>query len=83
MQKTIAVNEAGFRVGEDHQNAKLTNAEVELMRQLNGEGLDYATLAEKFEISKEAVGRICRFERRTAYAARVKTVCIADDELNF
>lgn len=29
MQKTVAVNERGLRIGEDHPNAKLTDAEVE------------------------------------------------------
>ena len=34
MQKTVAVNEAGLRIGEDHPNAKLTDGEVEMIRQL-------------------------------------------------
>ena len=32
MQKTVAVNDAGLRIGEDHPNAKLTDAEVERIR---------------------------------------------------
>lgn len=32
MQKLIGVNAGGLRVGEDHHNAKLTNHEVDLIR---------------------------------------------------
>ena len=52
MQKTVAVNDAGLRIGEDHPNAKLTDAEVERIRSLHEDGMSYDTLAEKFEVSK-------------------------------
>lgn len=58
------MNEAGLRIGEDHPNAKLTDAEVELIRSLHKSGMSYTTLARKFEVSREAIGRICRYERR-------------------
>ncbi|MHB1368650.1 MAG: hypothetical protein ACYCW7_00385 [Pseudomonadaceae bacterium] len=75
MQKTVAVNEAGLRIGEDHPNAKLTDAEVERIRSLHDDdGLSYKTLAEKFEISKGAVAKICRYERRGQSVADFKTV---------
>lgn len=64
MQKTVAVNDKGLRIGEDHPNARATDAEIELIRQLHDEGMSYEVLAEKFEYSKWAIGRICRFERR-------------------
>ena len=32
MQKTVDVNEAGLRIGEDHPNVKLTDGEVETKR---------------------------------------------------
>lgn len=38
MRKQIGINERGLRVGEDHQNAKLTDAEVEMIRELHSEG---------------------------------------------
>ncbi len=75
MQRTVATNEAGLRIGEEHPNAKLTDAEVEIIRQLHEEdGLSYKSLAEKFEISKGAVAKICRYERRAQYPADFKTI---------
>lgn len=74
MYKTVAVNDAGLRIGEDHPNARLTDHEVELIRQLRDEGMSYRALAEKFECSRWTVGRICRFERRNCQPARFKRV---------
>ncbi|WP_052236206.1 hypothetical protein [Bordetella avium] len=74
--KAVTVNDAGLRVGEDHPNAKLTDGEVERIRSLHEDGLSYQTLAEKFEISKGAVAKICRYERRGQFAVRVKIVLV-------
>ena len=57
--RTVGVNDRGLRVGQDHQNAKLTDAEIELLLRLRAEGWGYKTLAAKFEISKAQVRRIC------------------------
>lgn len=55
----------GRRAGEEHPNAVLTNAEVELVRQLREvDGLTYAALAAKFEISKSSIAKICQYQRR-------------------
>jgi DNA invertase Pin-like site-specific DNA recombinase len=78
MQKTVAVNDAGLRIGEDHPNSKLTDAEVELIRSLHESGMSYATLAEKFEVSRWTIGRICRYERRGQIPARFKAVHVPD-----
>lgn len=80
MQKTVAVNEAGLRIGEDHPNAKLTDAEVEMIRQLHEEGVSYEHLAEKFEVSKWTIGRICRYERRAQVPAYFKKMHVPDCE---
>ena len=81
MQKTVAVNDAGLRIGEDHPNAKLTDAEVERIRSLHeDDGLSYSTLAEKFEISKGAVAKICRYERRGQFVADFKAVPVLECE---
>lgn len=74
MEKLIAVNERGLRIGEDHQHAKLTDGEVELIRQLNEGGMGYARIAMKFDISKSAVAAICRYERRGQTVAGFKPV---------
>lgn len=79
MQKTVAVNDDGLRIGEDHPNAKLTDAEVERIRSLHESGMNYETLAEKFEVSKWAIGRICRYERRAQTPANFKKVHVPQD----
>ena len=80
MQRTVAVNDAGLRIGEDHPNAKLTDAEVERIRSLHEDGMIYEVLAEKFEVSKWAIGRICRYERRAQTPANFKNVHVLDCE---
>lgn len=73
MLKTVAVNEVGLLVGEDHPNAKLTDAEVELVRELREtERMSYDWLAEKFGVSKSAIAKICRYERRVQFSVRIK-----------
>ncbi len=72
--RSVPVNEAGLRIGECHHNAKLTDAEVELIRQMHEDGLTYDQLAEKFEVSKWAIGRICRYERRAQYPVKWKEI---------
>ena len=77
--RLVAVNEYGQRIGQDHQRAVLSDAEVELMRQLAEEGMAYSELARKFEVSKWTVGRICRYERRAQTPVRFKQVHIGDE----
>jgi DNA invertase Pin-like site-specific DNA recombinase len=72
--RLVAVNEAGLRIGEDHPNSRLTDAEVETIRQLHEAGMSYKELAEKFEVSKWAIGRICRYERRGQTPANWKKI---------
>ena len=78
MGKALAVNDVGLRIGEDHPNAKLTDAEVERIRQLREGGMRYAVLAEKFEVSRWTIGRICRYERRAQSPAGFRKVHVPD-----
>lgn len=64
MKRTVAINERGLRIGQDHQNAKLTDREVELLLELRDQGWTYRQLAEKFEVSKSAVRWYCIGGRR-------------------
>lgn len=67
--RLLAVNESGIRVGEDHQRAKLTNAEVDKLLDLHEEhGMGYGRLAELFGVSKSATRDICRYLRRAQHA---------------
>jgi len=73
--RLVAVNEAGLRIGQCHHRAVLTDAEVDVVRDLHeNDGLTYKELAEKFEVSKWAIGRICRYERRGQTPANWKKI---------
>lgn len=64
-QRIVGVDARGNRVGEDHRLAVLTNAEVEVVRQLHEtDGLTYEVLAEKFGVSKSTIAGICQYRRR-------------------
>lgn len=53
------------RIGEKHHHAKLTNAEVELMRSMYEEGgIGYDRLAQKFDVAKSTVQHIITFRIR-------------------
>lgn len=68
----VGVNEAGLRVGEDHPRAKLSDHDVDLILELHLTGMGYAEIANKFEVTKWAIGRICRYERRAQTVTRMK-----------
>lgn len=51
--------------GQEHHNAKLTDREVELIREIHERGeMGYARLAAKFEVSKSAIQHIVTGRRR-------------------
>nr|WP_319396118.1 helix-turn-helix domain-containing protein [uncultured Desulfobacter sp.] len=75
--KKIAVNEDGRRIGESHPMAKLTDCEVERLRQIREEsGMTYRELAKKFGISYSSVQKICTYLRRAEWSVRYKLVPI-------
>lgn len=78
MNRLVAVNERGFRIGEDHRLAKLTNDEIDLLLALRDEGWSYRQLARKFEISKSAARMYCKGLRRCQSVARYKAVHVFD-----
>lgn len=73
----INLNERGNRIGESNPKAVLTDHEVELLRTLRDEGFTYGWLAEKFDQSVHAVGRICRMERRNQLPHRTRAMIAA------
>lgn len=76
-ERTIAVNERGKPIGEDHYNAKLTDGEVERIRYLHEvEGMSYRQIAEIFEVSRGSIVKICLYQRRNQFAAKFKKVTI-------
>ena len=76
MQKLVALNENGRRIGENHPLAKLTDAEVALMLELREEGFSYAWLAEKFCVSKSCARWICTGRNRSQAIARTVRVSV-------
>ena len=66
--KLVGVDERGNRVGEDHPRAKLTDHEVDLIRELHeGGGLSMREIAEKFDIAKSTVCDIVNYNKRVSY----------------
>jgi DNA invertase Pin-like site-specific DNA recombinase len=57
-------NEFGYRIGDTHHRAKLTDHEVDLIRQLRAEGMKVKDLARKFDISKGQASKILRHMQR-------------------
>ena len=75
MRRIIGLNELHRRVGQDHHNAKLTNHDVDLIRDLRESyGLTYESIAEKFECSKSTVRDIVKCNRRAQYPVRFKEI---------
>jgi len=74
IRRVIGVNEVGARVGESHHNAKLTDAEVDMLLQLREEGWGYRRLAAMFDVSKRTVRGYCAGQRRCQVPARWKVI---------
>lgn len=75
-RKYLALNESGTqRIGEDHQRAKLTDAQVDEMRDLyEAKAMGYRLLAKRFEVSKRTVRDIVQYKKRNQWAGRWKKV---------
>ncbi len=76
MTKTqyVHIGEYGKRVGETHGRAKLSDHEIDLVRQLKEEGMPAPEIAEKMEISKRYVYKLVNFERRASVVAEFRRV---------
>lgn len=77
--RLVGIDDRGIRVGEDHQRATLTNAEVDLIHELRNptdgaQPLSFGEIARKFEISKGTVYDIISGRKRISYATRWKRI---------
>jgi hypothetical protein len=54
----------GYRCGESHPKARLTDAQVAEMRSARDQGAPMKVLAIQFAVSYWTVAKICRYERR-------------------
>lgn len=75
-KKYVLVNERGRRIGESHPRAKLTDHEIDLIRDLAEEGMSYRQIAAKFEIFFTHVGDIVRCAKRAQIPERAKRVVV-------
>lgn len=81
MSKKIiyGVDEKGNAMGEAHHRAKLSDADVELIRDIFDEGFErQATLAKVFGVSKQTIQDIVTFRRRAGSPASYRTVTETD-----
>ena len=66
----------GIRIGEDHQNARYSNAEVEMVLTLRDEGMSYGQIKAKLDMPKSTVASICNARRRCQIAAAFKKIIV-------
>jgi DNA invertase Pin-like site-specific DNA recombinase len=55
----------GYRRGEQHPRAKLSDDDVRLVRELHEAGLGYRKIASKFEVSRSTIRDWCNHYTRT------------------
>ena len=73
--KFVAVNEFGWRIGQDHHNAKLSNDDIDHIRDLREDlGLSYSEIARRYSISVAGVQKICNYTRRSQSVDHFKKV---------
>lgn len=72
--KLVGVSEKGARCGEAHPRARLSDEDIDLIRELHEAGVGYRTIAAKFETSKSTVRDIVKCRRRGQPPARWKKV---------
>jgi hypothetical protein len=65
-RKEVRLSVEGQRCGETHPNARLTDHDVELMRQLHEDGMPCSVIAEKFECARTTVSGIVNYSHRIA-----------------
>lgn len=73
---TVACNESGLRIGQDHHNAKLTDHEVDTICEMHATGSRIIDLARMFEVSKGTVHDIVSGRRRAQVATRWRTIIV-------
>ena len=74
MSRIIGVNDQGFRIGEDHQQAKYTDGEIRMALRLRAEGMSYAAISRQLDMPKSTVRDYIKGYRRAQVASRYKVI---------
>lgn len=75
MKKVIAMNERGYRIGESHHNAKLSNAQIDEIFFLRDEKkLSFGEIAKRMNVSKATIFNAYHLIYRSQLATKFKTV---------
>lgn len=73
----VAVDENGLRIGETHPNARLTDQQVDQIRDLHeNDKWDCQRLAAHFAAPLITIRKICSYERRASTIARWKVLLL-------
>jgi hypothetical protein len=83
VSKFVGVNDNGRRIGESHPLVKLSDHDVELIRDLNSppHSLSYYTISVKFEVSRSCIAKICQYKTRCDIPVRWKKVLINNGDV--
>lgn len=73
-KRSVSVNDHGHVVGEDHHRSRLSDHDIDLIRDLRADGMTYQAIAIKFEIDKGLVRDYCKGRRRSQLAVDQKFV---------
>lgn len=79
MKLVVGVNERGIRVGQWHQRAELTDAEIDRMRAEREAGRSWKKLAAMFDCSVRHCRDVCAGKKRQL-ATRFKEVRLPPEE---
>ena len=65
MIKRVPVNEYGKRIGEGHPRARLTDEQIDRIRDLHEDhNLTYLQLSEMYSVPRTTIASICQYARR-------------------
>ena len=64
MKLQVKRGDNGYRIGDSHHNSRLTDHEIEIMRQLRSDGMKVRDIARKFGVTKGYVSKILSHQAR-------------------
>jgi len=76
MQKLVALNENGNRIGENHPRAKLLDVEIDQVHALRDAGLTLTEIGNKMDMSKGGIWKILNGYRRSQTVVRMVRVSV-------